>query len=67
MGGAYERTLTLILLCGHTSAVKHLAPAVRAMLMPCRGVPKAAEKGLHQPSNDADFICPITGQGFNGR
>ncbi|KAL6753892.1 Rtf2 RING-finger-domain-containing protein [Haematococcus lacustris] len=29
--------------------------------------PKAAEKGLHQPSNEAAFSCPVAGVPFNGR
>lgn len=29
--------------------------------------PKAAERGGHQPTNDADFCCSITGLEFNGR
>ncbi|GFH15535.1 ubiquitin-like domain-containing protein [Haematococcus lacustris] len=32
-----------------------------------RTAPKAAEKGLHQPSNEAAFSCPVAGVPFNGR
>eukprot|EP00199_Chlamydomonas_sp_CCMP681_P002067 CAMPEP_0119102696 /NCGR_PEP_ID=MMETSP1180-20130426/1349_1 /TAXON_ID=3052 ORGANISM="Chlamydomonas cf sp, Strain CCMP681" /NCGR_SAMPLE_ID=MMETSP1180 /ASSEMBLY_ACC=CAM_ASM_000741 /LENGTH=400 /DNA_ID=CAMNT_0007087023 /DNA_START=70 /DNA_END=1272 /DNA_ORIENTATION=- len=32
-----------------------------------RGLPAVAAKGLHQPGNDCDFCCPITGVEFNGR
>jgi hypothetical protein len=41
-------------------------PAV-LLLCQCRSAPKPAEKGLHQPSNESDFCCPITGHEFNGR
>ena len=29
--------------------------------------PKAAGRGSHQPENDAEFVCPVTGALFNGR